>query len=157
MADINIGSDTLLVTALNDNDRVTITRQVTSQQVATMTVDDFRKSLYDFDYSLLTEHPTGEWFINMDGVRKPVYAQTFIGTIGSAQILLGANMCQLLSFSGYIETIGGGGEENMPPHFGGTYDWKYYKMKDKISIEIAPASSHIFGRRYLFVAKYVKY
>lgn len=111
----------------------------------------------NIDYSLLMEHPTGEWFLDMDGMRKPVYTQTFMGTVGGGQILLGANICQLLSFFGYIETIGGSGEENMPPHFGGNYDWKYYKTKDKISIEIASSSSQIIGKRYLFVAKYVKY
>lgn len=41
MADINIGSAALLTTTLNDNDRVTITRAATGQQVATMTVGDF--------------------------------------------------------------------------------------------------------------------
>lgn len=48
MADVNIGSDALLVTTLNDNDRVTITREATDQQVATMKISDLKKHIVDF-------------------------------------------------------------------------------------------------------------
>ena len=85
MADINIGSDALLVTALNDNDRVTITRLATSQQVATMTVADFRTLLCGIDYSMLTEQIVpGEFWIDNDGkTKKQVYRRTFVGSFNS--------------------------------------------------------------------------
>lgn len=76
MADISIGSDGLLTTTLNDNDRVTITRAETGQQVATMKVSDFRASLCGMDYSALTEQAVpGEFFVDRSGNRKQVYGR----------------------------------------------------------------------------------
>lgn len=39
--DINIGDDALLTTELADDDRITLTRAATGQQIASMTVADF--------------------------------------------------------------------------------------------------------------------
>lgn len=81
MADVNIGSDTLLVTTLNDNDRVTITRQATSQQVATMKVADFRKIMCGIDYSTLVEQKVpGIFAYNKNRERSQVYVQSFLIT-----------------------------------------------------------------------------
>ena len=85
MADINIGSDQLLVTTLNDNDRVTITLQETNQQIATITIEQFRQHLQTAilpDYRSLTEMAIpGEIIIGEDGTEKQVYGRRFIGTI----------------------------------------------------------------------------
>lgn len=101
MADVTIGSDALLVTTLNDNDRVTITRQATSQQVATMKVAEFRKTMI-LDYSSLTEKIVpGEFWYDKNGNKKQVYIRAIIAnTAGGHVIFYGAT--GLVSVNGYV-------------------------------------------------------
>ena len=89
MADINIGSDQLLTTTLSDNDRLTFTRAETGQQIATMTVGNFRKNTA-IDYTSLTERivPGEFWASPNSSTKKQVYIRTFIGVLGSTKRLV---------------------------------------------------------------------
>lgn len=112
------------------------------------------------DYSVTTEEETPNWYCDMDGVRKKVYKKTFLGTIpqggGTVRLYIGQSAI-LLSLTGYIETIGRGNTaENIPMHFGGEYEWKYYKWGPEIDIMVPPTSTELFARPYTMVLQYVK-
>lgn len=106
MADKNMGSDALLTTELTDNDRVALTRAATDQQIATMTVKDFRAKLAGMDYTSLTEHAIpGKFFMDFNGQLKQVYSRAFIGTFpaGSWDLhLFNATQAKVVNICGYI-------------------------------------------------------
>lgn len=168
--DLNIGSDALLVTTLNDNDRVTITRQATAQQVATMKVADFRNSLRGVDYSLLTEQIVpGEFWRDNYNALKQVYQKTLLGTVSSDK---GTNttLIQGVKFVKYVE--GGiigyawGGLQYVQPGFvrpfnneiypGTIYDFHYNLFSNSGTVYIAEAGNSLRGQPFSITLKYIK-
>lgn len=105
MADINIGSDQLLTTTLNDNDRVTITKADTGQQVATMKVADFKATIGGRDYSVLTEREVpGEYFLDVSGAKKQIYTRTYVFDSSFAKYLYGTYAAAFI-MGGGIEAV----------------------------------------------------
>lgn len=162
MADINIGSDQLLTTTLNDNDRLTFTRIETGQQIATMTVGDFKKAIV-IDFSSLTEQKIpGEFWVDADGTTKrQVYQRTFIGTTNSAAGGFSVLTSGVKAFNVECSNVFGG-TSSFPIAFvnysGGTFgrDYLYQIYNSTGTIILAMYGETVTNRPYVITLKYTK-
>lgn len=168
MSDINIGSDALLVTTLNDNDRVTITRAATGQQVATITAANLRKSMRGVDYSLLTEQivPGVKWS-DQNGVQRQVYERIFKGTAPNPSASGGEGTRVTLISSGALRAVVlqssvyvGNGEipQGSMIDNGNKFGPKFYHYSYVINgkFEIVFLGDGLGGRSFEIRAQYIK-